>query len=81
MGLCSCVRVLTRCCVCACVRRQDGDGIIIGASSMSQLDANVASLEKTSALPDKVVAAMDAAWEACKRDCPSYERGHSKLAP
>jgi len=60
---------------------QDGDGIIIGASSMSQLDANVASLEKTSALPDKVVAAMDAAWEACKRDCPSYERGHSKLAP
>eukprot|EP00286_Rhodomonas_abbreviata_P021231 CAMPEP_0181310166 /NCGR_PEP_ID=MMETSP1101-20121128/12438_1 /TAXON_ID=46948 /ORGANISM="Rhodomonas abbreviata, Strain Caron Lab Isolate" /LENGTH=323 /DNA_ID=CAMNT_0023416771 /DNA_START=228 /DNA_END=1199 /DNA_ORIENTATION=- len=59
---------------------KDGDGIIIGASSTAQLETNLEALQKGKKLPDSVVSAMDAAWESCQRDCPSYERGTSKLA-
>ena len=30
-------------------------------------------------LPDAVVAAYDKAWGNCQADCPSYERGYSKI--
>jgi hypothetical protein len=82
-----------------------GDAIIIGASSLDHLSANLASLGPPSPapaaaaaapgpvapvapasgggggaeLPAGVLAAVEEAWAACRRDCPSY--GCSGPAP
>jgi len=58
---------------------QDGDAIIIGASSEQQLDSNLKALKDKNALSPEVLSAIDTAWERCKADCPSYERGSSAL--
>lgn len=50
-----------------------GDGIIIGASKLSQLEQNLASLEKGS-LPESVVDAFDRAWALTADDSPEYYR-------
>eukprot|EP01062_Namystynia_karyoxenos_P006216 TRINITY_DN12170_c0_g1_i1.p1 TRINITY_DN12170_c0_g1~~TRINITY_DN12170_c0_g1_i1.p1 ORF type:complete len:358 (+),score=104.20 TRINITY_DN12170_c0_g1_i1:69-1076(+) len=54
-----------------------GDGIILGASKIEHLNENIEALEG-GPLPGAIVAAFDKAWEACRPECPSYERGHSK---
>lgn len=48
-----------------------GDGILIGASRQEQLLQNMASTGK-GPLPDKVLEAMDNAWEMAKPDSPTY---------
>ncbi|KAK8073442.1 aflatoxin B1 aldehyde reductase member 2 [Apiospora phragmitis] len=48
-----------------------GDGIIIGVSSVEQLESNLTNLEK-GPLPDDVVAALDRAWMIAKADAPNY---------
>ncbi len=74
-----------------------GDAIIIGASSLDHLSANLASLGPPSPAPAPapdapagggtaelsadVLAAVEAAWAACRRDCPPYERGCSGPPP
>lgn len=50
-----------------------GDGIIIGASKLSQLEQNLASLEK-GPLPESVVDAFDRAWALTANDSPEYYR-------
>lgn len=50
-----------------------GDGIIIGASSMTQFEQNVAVI-KQEVLPDSVLSAFDAAWMEAKPDSPEYFR-------
>lgn len=57
------------------VFEKDGghDGIIIGVSSLQQLEANVADLEK-GPLPDEVVHVLDQAWDGIKYQGPSYWR-------
>ncbi|KAG0346988.1 hypothetical protein BG004_000337 [Podila humilis] len=47
------------------------DGIIIGASSMEHLEANLSNLNK-GPLPQAMVTAFDDAWEHVKVACPSY---------
>lgn len=53
-----------------------GDGIIIGASKMNQLEQNLLAVEK-GALPKTVVSAFCAAWEEAEQDSPDYFRYHS----
>lgn len=51
---------------------KDGnDGIIIGVSSVAQLDANLKDCEK-GPLPEDVVKALDQAWLVAKADTPNY---------
>ncbi|KAJ4292586.1 hypothetical protein N0V90_009249 [Kalmusia sp. IMI 367209] len=47
------------------------DGIIIGASSLAQLDNNLAVLEK-GPLPKEVVDALDDGWQMAKATAPDY---------
>ncbi|KAJ1485568.1 NADP-dependent oxidoreductase domain-containing protein, partial [Baffinella frigidus] len=56
------------------------DAVILGASSLGQLEVNLAAIKNAENLPPAVLAAFDAAWEDCSRDCPSYERGCSGSA-
>jgi aflatoxin B1 aldehyde reductase len=57
---------------------KDGnDGVIIGISSLEQLDGNLDNLEK-GPLPDEVVAELDKAWLIAKADAPNY--WHKELA-
>lgn len=51
---------------------KDGnDGIIIGVSSIAQLEDNLTNLEK-GPLPDDVVQALDKAWAVSKADVTNY---------
>ncbi|WEW56684.1 hypothetical protein PRK78_002132 [Emydomyces testavorans] len=47
------------------------DGIIIGVSSLKQLEENLADIEK-GPLPDEVVAALDEAWLVAKPTTANY---------
>ena len=59
------------------LRSELGDGIIIGASSLSHYDANMESLSSGGPLPPEVVAAFDEASKVCKPVWPDYSRGYS----
>ncbi|KAF7543572.1 hypothetical protein G7046_g9974 [Stylonectria norvegica] len=50
------------------------DGILIGISSVAQLENNLDNLEK-GPLPEEVVKALDEAWLASKADSPNYWHG------
>ena len=50
---------------------KNGDAIIVGASSVGHLEANLADLEKE-ALPKDVVDALDAGWQMCKAISSNY---------
>ncbi|KXT13900.1 hypothetical protein AC579_2635 [Pseudocercospora musae] len=51
-----------------------GDGIVLGVSSLEQLQANLDHLEE-GGLPDGVVKALDEAWlKVTKAECPLYWR-------
>lgn len=52
---------------------EQGDGIVIGASKMSQLEQNLSAVQQ-GRLPQAVVSALDAAWERTKADSPDYFR-------
>jgi aflatoxin B1 aldehyde reductase len=49
------------------------DGVIIGVSSLKQLEGNLTDLEK-GPLPDEVVQTLDEAWNVCKASAPTYWR-------
>ncbi len=55
----------------------NGDGIIIGASSVNQLQQNLNSIKK-GPLPDHTVAGFNKAWEETKSDSPDYFRFFTK---
>jgi aflatoxin B1 aldehyde reductase len=48
-----------------------GDAVIVGASSVHHLEANLLDLEKGK-LPEEVVRALDAGWEKCKGVASNY---------
>jgi aflatoxin B1 aldehyde reductase len=57
---------------------KDGnDGVIIGVSSLEQLDQNLTLLEK-GPLPEELVKALDEAWAISKADTAPY--WHKELA-
>jgi len=51
-----------------------GDGIIIGVSSLAQLQSNLKDVEK-GPLPEEVVDVLDQAWQHVKAVAPNYYRG------
>lgn len=51
----------------------DGDGIILGASSLSQLEQNLEAMQQQP-LPLPIVEAFEAAWAAARPECPAYFR-------
>ncbi|KAI9741134.1 MAG: hypothetical protein M1834_002847 [Cirrosporium novae-zelandiae] len=53
------------------MKKEFGDAIIVGASRASQLEENLADLEK-GPLPEDVVAALDAGWLKVKGESPKY---------
>jgi len=57
------------------MKREEGgnDGVIIGVSSLKQLEGNITDLEK-GPLPKEVVEVLDRAWEGIGGTCPSYWR-------
>lgn len=54
--------------------RDGNDGIIVGVSSVEQLENNMDNLEK-GPLPDDVVKALDEAWLVSKADSANYWHG------
>lgn len=54
-----------------------GDGIIVGASRLPQLEQNVNALSE-GILPDELVKTFDEAWETCRADAPEYFRFYGK---
>ena len=48
-----------------------GDGILLGASRIEQMEQNMAAAKK-GPLPQAILDAMDAAWEIAKPDSPAY---------
>lgn len=55
-----------------------GDGVIIGMSTMEQLQQNLAAAEE-GPLDERVVAAFDEAWNLVAHDCPNYFRWRAKI--
>jgi len=48
-----------------------GDGIIIGASKVKQVEMNIKALEN-GFLPESIVNSFEIAWDEAKADCPDY---------
>jgi aflatoxin B1 aldehyde reductase len=48
-----------------------GDGILLGASKITQMEQNMEAAKKDE-LPPSILDAMDAAWEIAKPDSPTY---------
>jgi aflatoxin B1 aldehyde reductase len=55
------------------LRAAAGDGIILGASSLAQLEQNLAAMRQPP-LPTSIVEAFEAAWGATRPECPAYFR-------
>jgi len=53
------------------LRREHGDAVLIGDSSLTHIEQNLIDLEK-GPLPDEVLAALDAAWERVKPYASNY---------
>ncbi|KAF7511779.1 hypothetical protein GJ744_003510 [Endocarpon pusillum] len=53
--------------------KDGGDGVLIGVSSLAQLEGNLSDLEK-GPLPEEVVQALDRAWLVSKATTPTYWR-------
>ncbi|KAJ7900601.1 Aldo/keto reductase [Mycena olivaceomarginata] len=53
------------------LRRESGDAVIIGGSSLKQIEENLVSLE-AGPLPAEILAALNAAWSAVKADSTAY---------
>ena len=54
-----------------------GDGVIVGASRMDQLEQNLSASQKET-LPKPIVEAFDAAWEDARPESPEYFTFFSK---
>ncbi|KAJ7638337.1 Aldo/keto reductase [Roridomyces roridus] len=53
------------------LKREHGDAILIGASSLAHIESNLVDLEK-GPLPEEVVAALDAAWMVAREGAAVY---------
>jgi len=53
------------------LKKEYGDAVIIGASSVNHIEQNLVDLEK-GPLPESVVTAIDAAWDVVKGDVRKY---------
>jgi len=58
-----------------------GDGVLLGASSVAQLEENLSACQLAPELPAPVLAAFNDAWELCKEGAFPYWRSYSKDQP
>jgi len=65
----------------SCLNASLGDGLLLGASSVAQLEENLASCTSPPALPAPVLEAFNAAWEVCREGAFPYWRSYSKDQP
>lgn len=56
------------------LRGDSGDGIIIGGSTVEQIQKNAEVCKTAQPLPDDVVQVINNAWEVARPDCPQYFR-------
>ena len=56
------------------LRNKRGDGVVLGASSVTHLKDNLDSYMKNGPLPIPVLVAFEKAWTLCRGDCPKYFR-------
>ena len=49
----------------------EGDGILLGASKITQMEQNMEAAKKGE-LPQSILDAMDDAWDMAKPDSPAY---------
>jgi len=56
------------------MKTADGDCIIIGASNMDHLKANVQAIKAAQPLHKSVVDAFGQAWKLARPGCPKYFR-------
>jgi len=61
----------------SCLKGDLGDGIILGASKITHLEANLALCKGGTTLPEEILKACDEAWSICGKDCPPYFRTES----
>ena len=54
-----------------CLDASKGDGILLGASKITQMEQNLEAAKKDE-LPQSILDAMDGAWEIAKPDSPAY---------
>lgn len=59
------------------IRKEDGDGIIIGASEISHLEQNLTTVQK-GPLPESVVQAFEVAWKETRTESPKYFRFYKR---
>jgi aflatoxin B1 aldehyde reductase len=59
----------------------EGDGIVLGASSVSQLRSNLSACSDAVPLPPALVAVFDACWNNCSATAYPYWRLYSKDMP
>ncbi|KAK5872666.1 hypothetical protein PBY51_013345 [Eleginops maclovinus] len=57
-----------------------GDGVIIGMSSIDQLQQNLAAAEE-GPLDERVVTTFNDAWNLVAHECPNYFRSRHKICP
>jgi aflatoxin B1 aldehyde reductase len=57
------------------------DGVLIGASTLAQLEENLVACEEPSPLPSGIVSAFDAAWGEVAPDAFKYWRSYSLDMP
>lgn len=58
-----------------------GDGVLLGASSLEQLEQNMDACAAPAALPEPVLSAFNGAWATCKEGAFPYWRSYSKDQP
>lgn len=58
-----------------------GDGLLLGASSIEQLDQNLAACTDPPALPEKLLDIFNGAWSVCRDGAFPFWRSYSKDMP
>ena len=57
------------------------DGVLLGASSVPQLEENLKATETAEPLPESILLAMDQAWDLTKAQAFPYWRSYSRDTP
>jgi len=60
---------------------KETDGLLLGASSLNQLDTNLRACAHLQPLPSKVLESFDAAWNLCSEDAGAFWRGYHSDQP
>lgn len=60
---------------------QEGDAILLGASRLEHLEANLKAANDSAPLPEDVLAAFEKAWAACEEEAFPFWRGYSSDQP